>query len=226
MELSSTLSGWGNADTVLIYGRHYVTTISAVFCDVGGVLLTNGLDHGERARLVEKFGLDAKDYEGRHQMLSAAVDAGQIGFDQYLDRTIFYRPRPFPKQEVLDFILAMSEALPGSLELMGRLKQAGKVFLATLNNESRELNLHRIEKFGLRNYFSVFFSSCYLGVSKPHAQIYQLAIDISQRQPQQCVFIDDRPLNLEGARQLGLQTIQFLNAGQLESDLRALGFEF
>ena len=32
--------------------------ISAVFCDVGGVLLTNGWDHGQRARLVEQFGLD------------------------------------------------------------------------------------------------------------------------------------------------------------------------
>ena len=50
--------------------------ISAVFCDVGGVLLTNGWDHGERARLVEKFGLDGSDFEDRHQMLSAAFDAG------------------------------------------------------------------------------------------------------------------------------------------------------
>jgi putative hydrolase of the HAD superfamily len=203
-----------------------VTKISAVFCDVGGVLLTNGLDHGERARLVEKFGLDAKDFEDRHQMLSAGMDAGQIDFDQYLDRTIFYRPRPFRKQEVRDFIYAQSEAFLDSLAIIERLAQADKVFLATLNNESRELNLHRIEKFGLRRYFSVFFSSCYLGVSKPHPQIYQLALDLSQRQPEECVFIDDRSLNLECARRLGLHTIQFLNAGQMESDLHTLGLEF
>jgi putative hydrolase of the HAD superfamily len=203
-----------------------VTKISAVFCDVGGVLLTNGLDHGERTKLVEKFGLDAKDFEDRHQMLSAGMDAGQFDFDQYLDRTIFYRPRPFRKQEVRDFIYAQSEALPDSVAIIERLAQADKVFLATLNNESRELNLHRIEKFGLRRYFSVFFSSCYLGVSKPHPQIYQLALDLSQRQPEECVFIDDRSLNLECARLLGLHTIQFLNAGQMESDLHTLGLEF
>jgi putative hydrolase of the HAD superfamily len=193
---------------------------------VGGVLLTNGLDHGERTRLVEKFGLDARDFEDRHQMLSAGMDAGQLDFDQYLDRTIFYRPRPFRKQEVRDFIYAQSEALPDSLAIIERLAQADNVLLATLNNESRELNLHRIEKFGLRRYFSVFFSSCYLGVSKPHPQIYQLALDLSQRQPEECVFIDDRSLNLECARRLGLHTIQFLNAGQLEGDLRTLGIEF
>jgi putative hydrolase of the HAD superfamily len=121
---------------------------------------------------------------------------------------------------------AQSEALPDSIALIGRLAQARKVFLATLNNESRELNLHRIEKFGLRSYFSAFFSSCYLGVSKPHPQIYRMALDISQRQPEECVFIDDRSLNLECARRLGIHTIQFLNAGQMESDLRTLGVEF
>ena len=200
--------------------------ISAVFSDVGGVLLTNGLDHGERARLVEQFGLEGSDFEGRHQMVAAAFDAGQLDLEQYLDRTIFYRPRPFRQQAVRDFIFAQSEALPDSLALIARLAQARKVFLAALNNESRELNLHRIEKFGLRNYFSVFFSSCYLGVSKPHPQIYRLALDLSQRQAEECVFIDDRSLNLECARRLGLHTIQFLNAGQLENDLRILGVEF
>lgn len=200
--------------------------ISAVFSDVGGVLLTNGWDHGERARLVDQFGLDGNDFEGRHQMLSARLDAGQLDLDEYLDRTIFYRPRSFRKQAVRDFMYAQSEALPGSLALMGRLAQARRIFLATLNNESRELNLHRIEKFGLRNYFPVFFSSCYLGVSKPDPQIYRLALDLSQRPPQECVFIDDRSLNLECARRLGIHTIQFLNAGQLECDLRALGVEF
>ena len=200
--------------------------ITAVFCDVGGVLLTNGLDHGERGRLVDKFGLDASDFEDRHHMLSAAMDDGQMDLDQYLDRTIFYRPRPFRKQEAREFVYAQSAALPGSLELIARIARAGKVFLATLNNESRELNLHRIETFGLRQYFSVFFSSCYLGVSKPHQQIYQLALDLSQRQPEECVFIDDRSLNLESARRMGLHTIQFLNAAQMESDLKILGLEF
>jgi len=202
-----------------------VPKISAVFCDVGGVLLTNGLDHGQRVRLVERFGLDGGDFEGRHQMVSGAFDAGQLDLDQYLDRTIFYCPRAFDKEDVRDFMYAQSGALPDSLALMARLAQARKVFLATLNNESRELNLYRIEKFGLRNYFSVFFSSCYLGVSKPHPQIYRLALDLSQRQAEECVFIDDRSLNLECARRLSLHTIQFLNAEQLENDLRTLGLE-
>jgi len=189
-------------------------------------VLTNGLDHLQRASLAEKFGVDAKDFEERNQLLGTAMDDGQMDLDQYLDRTIFYRPRPFRKQAVREFIYALSQPLPDSLALIARIAKAGKVFLATLNNESRELNLHRIETFGLRQYFSVFFSSCYLGVSKPKPQIYQLALDLSQRQPEECVFIDDRSLNLESARRMGLHTIQFLNAEQVESDLRILGLEF
>jgi len=200
--------------------------ISAVFSDVGGVLLTNGWDRGQRARMVNQLGLDGADFEDRHHMVSAALDAGQITLDQYLDRTVFYRPRPFTKDQVRNFMYAQSAALPGSLALMARIAASQRVFLATLNNESRELNLHRIETFGLRQYFPVFFTSCYLGVSKPHLEIYRMALDLSQRQADECVFIDDRPLNLEAASQLGLHTLQFRSAEQLENDLHQLGLEF
>lgn len=199
--------------------------ISAVFSDVGGVLLTNGWDRSARDKLVEQFGLEGEDFEDRHQRVGAGLDTGQLEIDPYLDRTIFYRPRSFPKQAVREFMFAQSKAIPGSLALVARLAQTRQVLLATLNNESRELNLYRIEKFGLRNYFTVFFSSCFLGVQKPDPQIYRLALDLSQRAPEECVFIDDRPVNLECARQLGIHTIQFLNAAQLEGDLRSLGVE-
>jgi putative hydrolase of the HAD superfamily len=199
--------------------------ITAVFSDIGGVLLSNGWDRGARKSLVEKFSLDGEDFEDRHQLVSAALDTGQLELDHYLDRTIFYRPRNFPKQTMIDFIYAQSQPFPESLALLARLARSRRLLLATLNNESRELNLYRLEKFGLRNYFSVFFSSCFLGVAKPNARIYRLALELSQRPPEECVFIDDRPLNLECARRLGLHTIQFLNAVQLEDDLHSLGIE-
>jgi putative hydrolase of the HAD superfamily len=220
LRVSHPRPSWPGGD----HGRREVPKITAVFSDVGGVLLTNGWDRSERKRLVAQFGLDREEFEERHQLLSAALDTGQLGIDLYLDRTIFYRARPFTKQAVRDFMFAQSQEIPGSLALIARLAQTS-LFLATLNNESRELNHYRIEKFDLRSYFSVFFSSCFLGVKKPDEQIYCLALDLSQRPPEECLFIDDRPLNLECARRLGLHTIQFVNAVQLESGLRGLGVE-
>ncbi len=199
--------------------------ITAIFTDVGGVLLTNGWDRGGRRALVEAFSLDGEEFEDRHELLSTAFETGEIGLDAYLDRTLFYRSRPFSKDDIKGFMFARSEPFPESLTLMRRLAASKKYLLATLNNESRELNLHRIERFGLRECFTAFFSSCFLGVKKPDEAIYRCALEITQRAPAECVFIDDRALNLECARRLGMQTIQFQSAPQLERELRALEVE-
>jgi putative hydrolase of the HAD superfamily len=203
-----------------------MTRITAIFSDVGGVLATNGWDRHSRRRLVEKFHLDWDEFEDRHELVVTAFETGHLGLEQYLDRTIFYRSRDFTKDKVRDFMYAESQPKDDSLALVARLAASRKFFLATLNNESRELNLHRIERFGLKKYFSVFFSSCFLGAKKPDEEIYVQALAISQRAPEECVFIDDRALNLDPPKRLGMKTIQFQSAAQLEKDLRALGVEF
>jgi putative hydrolase of the HAD superfamily len=201
-------------------------TITAIFCDIGGVLLTNGWERESRWKLAEQFGLDWEEFEGRHDLVSTAFDTGRLTIDQYLDRTVFYRERNFPRQAVRDFMFDQSQPYPDSLELLGRLARSGKYFLAALNNEPTELNLYRIARFGLRNYFPVFFSSCFLAVKKPDQAIYDLALAITQRAPEECLFIDDRPPNVECAERLGMRAIQFLDAARLERDLRGMGLEF
>jgi putative hydrolase of the HAD superfamily len=94
--------------------------------------------------------------------------------------------------------------------------------MVMLNNESRELNAYRIATFDLRRDFGAFVSSCYVGVRKPETSIYRLALDVTQREPAECVFIDDRPINLEPATALGMRTIHYQTAAQLAADLRAL----
>lgn len=199
--------------------------ITAIFSDVGGVLLTNGWDRHSRRKLVERFKLDWDEFEDRHELVVTGFETGHLGMDQYLDRTVFYRPRDFTRDGIKDFMYAQSQPKDDSLALLERLAGSGQFLLATLNNESRELNLHRIERFGLKKYFSVFFSSCFLGVKKPDEEIYVKALAISQRAPEECVFIDDRALNLDAPNRLGMKTIQFHDAAQLENDLRVLGVE-
>jgi len=95
--------------------------------------------------------------------------------------------------------------------------------MATLNNEIMELNVYRIEQFGLQRYFSVFFSSCFLGLRKPDEAIYRTALEVTQRQPGECIFIDDREVNLECPRELGLATVHFQDAAQLRRELEENG---
>src|SRR5271169_1598258 len=180
-----------------------MSKITTVFSDVGGVLLTNGWDRASRRKLVETFNLDLAEFGDRHELVSTAFETGELDLDHYLDRTVFYRPRAFSREQVKDFMFAESQPYPESLALIGRLAQTKKYLMTTLNNESTELNKHRIETFALRNYFTAFFSSCYLGVKKPEAKIYTLALELTQRPAEECVFIDDRALNLECAKQQG-----------------------
>ena len=197
--------------------------VTALFWDVGGVILSNGWDRAARAEAAKKFGLDWEDFQDRHELASPAFETGQITLDTYLQRTVFYRKRAFTRDEFTAFIFEQSEEFPESRAVLSRLAQAGKYLLATINNEPLELNLRRIEQFNLRREFEAFFSSCFVGKRKPDEGIYRLALEVTQRRAEECLFIDDRALNLECARQLGMRTIHFQSAAQLRQDLQANG---
>lgn len=197
--------------------------VTTLFWDNGGVILTNGWDRASRREAVEKFHLDWADFEDRHELMLDAFERGHVSLDDYLKRTVFYRERAYSIEEFKQFMFAQSQPFPESLEFARRLAAKGRWLMAALNNESMEINEYRIRRFQLRDYFEAFFSSCYLGVRKPGPQIYNLALRITQSEPQECVLIDDRELNLECAREIGMVTIQFQNVAQLREDLARCG---
>lgn len=200
--------------------------IKALFWDVGGVLLTNGWDRHSRQAAARQFKLDWEDFEDRHELVVGRFETGRLSLEHYLDRTIFYRSRDFGKDDFKGFMFEQSKPVDGTLDVVGRLANSGRYLLGTLNNESRELNLYRIENFGLRKFFSVFMSSCFLGVKKPEDEMFRLALDLSQCKAEECMFIDDRSLNLECAARSGLRTLHFKDAAQLDQDLHQAGLEF
>jgi putative hydrolase of the HAD superfamily len=200
-----------------------VSGIHAIFWDVGGVLLTNAWDHTERADALEHFHLDEGQFHSRHEMVVSSFERGKITLDEYLDRTVFYCDRPFTREAFRDYMFSLSQPMPEVLAFARALADSGKYFMGTINNESRELNLHRIEKFGLREIFGLFVSSCFVGLRKPESGIYRLAIEITQINPEECCFIDDRALNLECAAKLGMRVIQMQTLEQLREELGKLG---
>jgi putative hydrolase of the HAD superfamily len=206
-------------------GGHEVTVITSLFWDIGGVVLTNGWDHDSRAEAVQMFGLDAEEFRDRHDLSFPAFDAGQITLNQYLDRTLFYKSRSFSREEFTAFMFAQSKEYPETRGVLNDVARSEKYYVASINNEPRELNDYRIEAFGLRKQFQAFFSSCYLNARKPEETIYKIALEVSQRPVEKSVFIDDRPLNLENPRRLGMHVIHHQNAKQLRSDLKALGIK-
>jgi len=197
-----------------------MAAISAVFFDVGGVVLTNGWDRTARRRAAQAFHFDWDEFEERHELVVADFETGRIGLEAYLSSTLFYQPREFTRKQITGFILEQSKTYEPALRVVSALARAKKCLVGTLNNESLDLNRYRIEQFHLRDYFDVFFSSCYLGVRKPDRRIFQLALQITQRTEQECLFVDDRGLNVESAAGLGMPTLRYRDAEQLEAELR------
>ena len=200
--------------------------ITALFWDVGGVLLSNAWDREQRQSTLKQFGLDDAEFESRHEMLVSSFERGKITLQNYLERTVFYRPRPFTTEAFTQHMFSLSQPNPETLQLAKELSRSCKYLMATINNESKELNLFRIQTFGLREIFSLFVSSCFVGLRKPEEGIYRLALEITQRPPGECCFIDDRALNLDSASRLGMQVIQMKTAEQLRGDLQKLGVVF
>jgi len=197
--------------------------IDLVLFDIGGVLGSNGWDREQRAAAVERFHLDAEDFQYRHEETVGAFESGDISLDEYLGVTVFCSPRDFTQDEFKEFMFDQSEPWWDSIAVARDLSNAGHARLGTLNNESEALNVHRIDAFSLATIFPVFFSSCWLGVRKPTQEIYTRALGMSQAYPSRTLFIDDRVQNLTPAASLGMKTIQFQSAEQLRKDLKGLG---
>jgi len=195
-----------------------------ILFDVGGVLLTNGWDRGERTAVLQQFGLDQAEFEARHLVPYRAWERGAITVETYLDETVFHEPRSFSRRQFFAAICAGSKLLPdGAMGILREIVASDRYVVGALNNEAKETNAFRFESFGLLELFQVALSSCYLGLRKPDPEIYERALEILCRPADRILLIDDRQENIVAAEASGMKAIRFENAGALRQDLEALG---
>lgn len=196
--------------------------IETIFWDVGGVLLTNGWDINQRAGVLTALGVDLPAYEAIHDEVNFFWERGLISAQDFFERTVI---ETNPKlgltfDHLWKLVCAESRILHQEcFDFVAALRRSGKYRLATLNNESKELNRHRIDAFHLRRFFDYFICSGYVHEMKPLAEIYRAAIDISGFAPETSLFIDDKPENCEAARAFGINAIHFESPAQLRDSL-------
>ncbi|AXC14594.1 hydrolase family protein [Acidisarcina polymorpha] len=201
-----------------------MSQVSTILWDVGGVLLTNGWDHVQRYAVLEHFGLPREPFERIHAEVNDAWERDQITVEEYLQKTVFCEPRQFTPQDFLAEMKKQSELHPNTaIGLLRQVAASDDLAVGIMNNESRELNDFRIEKFGFYEYFDCFVSSCYVGLRKPHPEIYKLALDLLQRDPDEVLFIDDREGNIATATDLGMHGIVHKTAKQTAMEMDRLG---
>lgn len=203
-----------------------IKEIKTIFWDVGGVLLTNGWDINQRAGVLISLGVDLAAYEAVHDEVNFFWERGLISAQDFFERTVI---ETNPKlgltfEHLWKLVCAESKVLhPECFDFVATLRRSGQYRLATLNNESKELNRHRIEAFHLRRFFDYFICSGYVHEMKPLPEIYRAALDISGFAPETALFIDDKPENCEAARAFGMNAIHFVSPVLLRDSLTQFG---
>ncbi len=199
--------------------------ITALFLDIGGVLLTNGWDHNARELAAKTFDLDLAEMEDRHHLTFDTYEEGKLTLEEYLGRVVFYQKRPFTRDRFRRFMFAQSKPYPEMIELVTQLKVRHGLKIAVVSNEARELNAHRIRKFKLAGFVDSFVSSCFVHVRKPDAEIFRLALDIVQTPARQVVYIENTPMFVQIAEGMGIRSILHTDYKSTCAKLASLGLE-
>jgi putative hydrolase of the HAD superfamily len=178
-----------------------------LFLDIGEVLLTDGWDHHARRRAATNFKLKFAEMENRHHLVFETYEQGKLTLEEYLSLVVFHHKRPFTRAQFRSFMFAQSKPYPRMINLIAGLKARYGLKIVVVSNEARELNAYRIRKFKLDGFVDFFISSCFVHIRKPDADIFQLALDIAQTPARQVVYIDNTPMFVQIAEDLGIRSI-------------------
>jgi putative hydrolase of the HAD superfamily len=197
--------------------------ITTLFTDIGGVLLTNGWDHNSRNKAVEQFGLDPKETQSRHSMTFDTYEVGKLTLDEYLTRVVFYEERHFTKDDFKQFMFEQSQPYNDMLDLVKGLKEKYNLKIAVVNNEGRELNEYRINKYALNSFVDFFINSSFVHFRKPDVDIFKLAIDVAQVKPDETLYLEDRKMFVQVAETVGLKGVHHTSYESTEEIFASYG---
>jgi epoxide hydrolase-like predicted phosphatase len=107
------------------------------------------------------------------------------------------------------------------LDYIAELKKDYKLALLS-NISNRERLSIRFQNGELESHFDTIVASGDEGYVKPQPEIYEIAATRLGVAPSECVMIDDIAEFCEGARQVGMQAIQYQTNQQIITDLNAL----
>jgi len=198
---------------------HSSPDITTIFFDVGGVLAIDFIDW-KLGDLAKKYSIPIESLQPARRKYRLRADMGEISDPEFWIKVLAeVAITAEPEDWNLYKYMVEIDGVRASVE---RLKENGHS-VAILSNDSREMAGQRRQRFGFNRLFHDVIISSEVGCIKPHAEIYHLAARRLHTEPEQCLFIDDRPENTAGAAQVGMRTILFQNAQQLRDELEQLG---
>ena len=196
-------------------------SIRAVYFDLGGVILRTE-DKGPRTKLAESLGLD---YDGMDRAVfgsesSRQASVGIISEEQHWQNAV--RALDLPESEIpriIEIFFAGDQIDHALVGFMRSLRPATKVgLISNAWSGLREWILdHKFD-----DTFDYMTMSAEVGFAKPDARIYLHALEKLNVRPEEAIFVDDMPANVEGAKALGMRGVLFKSSQQAIADVKSL----
>ena len=197
--------------------------IKSIVFDVGGVLMTDVPLKKIAEELSLRFSMSQEElhsylYPNKHWTL---LTLGEISEDEYWEHFLKASKVKVDVKELRDRVRTELRPIEENVEIVPLLKSQYK--LAILSNHSKEWSEFMTKKYDFFKCFEQIIFSCNAGLRKPDPQIYKLAMTKLGSEPEECLFIDDKQRNTDGAQKVGMKTIVLESASRLREELFNFG---
>lgn len=202
--------------------------IKNIIFDISEVLLTGIKDTG--IALGEKHGLiESANHSvgwtpiGTPLLVPKVKDFfhGEVSEDEYIQAVLKEYPQLGDVEFLKSHIRENFKEVLGTREIVVKLKELGYT-LALLSVHSKEWVDYCEEKFDFHKLFDVRVYSYDIKASKPDPKSFEFTLEKLKAKPEECLFIDDSDINVEAAESLGIKSILFTTAEDLEIKLKEL----
>lgn len=200
--------------------------IRALILDFGGTIVTMDGNAASARRTANELGIEPEQVIGAVLGHPDWTDAmlGKYTIEEFDQRLYARLGKPYdPGQHPLIYRMFADEILNTGLlaladEMRARQGKAAILSNATFDLEERLLT----DKFGIIDRFDLVVNSARLGIIKPDPAIYHHTLDLLGVEPNEAIFVDDIPVNVEAAAALGIHAIHFRSEAQAVADIRAV----
>jgi putative hydrolase of the HAD superfamily len=201
--------------------------VRAVVFDFG-MVLTGSPDPAAHAELLRITGLSAERLDGLYWADRHAYDEGKLtGLEFWRklcrDAGLSLSPAGIEELNLWDARMWTTQN-PAMVSWQQRLKERG-LLTGILSNMGDNVHANILREFAWLAGFDVLVWSYELRLAKPDPAIYAHLLEKLGTRPEETLFLDDKPVNIEAAQALGMKGIVFSTVEQLRADLIAQGFE-
>jgi putative hydrolase of the HAD superfamily len=198
--------------------------VKAIFFDLGGVLVTDVFTVLDPffSRKAHTLAEKVKDIRKTYWL---DYELGRMTGHEFMQKVLADLGFGLEPERAMQIACAMIKLDKDVFKVMKKLKESGKYRIGVISNNSKEWSVYSKENLGIGAYCDSWIVSCDLGIKKPDKEIYLKAAESLGLMPEECLFIDNKQRNIDGAAVVGMKGIHFKDAKQLVEELKKLGIE-